>query len=267
MTAGRDREPLAQVGQWVIVAATSGTVLIGLGAFWLSFTALADLARRSGIAPELSWLWPLIVDGVIVVATISVVALSRYGAGATRYAWTLLVGGAAVSVSANVTHATVAASAEVPGAVAAMVASVPPIVLLAITHLTVVLTRYRQGPRAPAASLRPIGDADDGFTQLSAASKALERPSARPPRVQADQRHGLPAKARVLRTQGLSNRRIASDLGVHPSTVGRWLGALTEEPVEAGVPGWGRAIDEGDDDGAAPVRRRRGEQAPGAGSG
>src|SRR5699024_5428164 len=62
------------------------------------------------------------------------------------YPWVLLVGGAAVSVTANALHAVVAADADVPGVLAAAVAAVPPVVLLAITHLTVVLTRPGRDP-------------------------------------------------------------------------------------------------------------------------
>ena len=60
--------------RWAVVTAVSGTVFIAAGAFWLSFTALADLARRSGIDAGQAWAWPLIVDGIIVVATVAVVA-------------------------------------------------------------------------------------------------------------------------------------------------------------------------------------------------
>ena len=49
-----------------VVTAITGTVFIAAGAFWLSFTALADLARRSGIDAGQEWAWPLIVDGIIV---------------------------------------------------------------------------------------------------------------------------------------------------------------------------------------------------------
>jgi hypothetical protein len=132
------------MGAWVVGASIIGTVLLGVGAFWLSFTALADLASRAGTAVGLAWVWPLIVDGVIVIATMSVVALSPYGRAATRYPWLLLAGAALVSITANITHALVAADDTVPGIVAALVASVPPIVLLAATHLTVELGRYRR---------------------------------------------------------------------------------------------------------------------------
>jgi len=35
---------------WAVVTAATGTVLIGIGAFWLSFMALADLAAAPGQA-------------------------------------------------------------------------------------------------------------------------------------------------------------------------------------------------------------------------
>src|SRR5699024_7116721 len=125
--------------RWAVVAAASGTVLIGGGAFWLSFTALADLAVRSGITSGQAWIWPLLVDGLIVVATVAVVALD--GHRSAWYPWTLLIAGAGMSVTANAAHALVAATATVPGVLASTVAAVPPLVLLASTHLTVVLTR------------------------------------------------------------------------------------------------------------------------------
>ena len=51
--------------RWAARTAIAGTCLIAFGAFWLSFTALADLAARSGIAPRQAWAWPLIVDWTV----------------------------------------------------------------------------------------------------------------------------------------------------------------------------------------------------------
>jgi hypothetical protein len=123
-----------------VVTAITGTVFIAAGAFWLSFTALADLARRSGIDAGQAWAWPLIVDGIIVVATVAVVALASQRRP-TWYPWTLLAAGAVVSVTANAIHAIIAADTDVPPVLAASVAAIPPLVLLSITHLTVILTR------------------------------------------------------------------------------------------------------------------------------
>ncbi|HIZ36702.1 DUF2637 domain-containing protein [Ornithinimicrobium sufpigmenti] len=235
-----------------MVTAVSGTVFIAAGAFWLSFTALADLAARSGIGAGQAWAWPLIVDGIIVVATVAVVALARHKSA--WYPWVLLIGGAAVSVTANAIHAVVAADADVPGVLAAAVAAVPPVVLLAITHLTVILTR----PLPTATD--PDTDTDTGMvaldrvalveqpTQPSAPVEAPEpsllpvpasaepaadgdsAPVAPPPVVESTRhtragvtRSDRRERAAKLREQGWSNKRIARELGVHPSTVGRWF--------------------------------------------
>ena len=215
--------------RWAGRTAVAGTVFIALGAFWLSFTALADLAARSGIDRGQAWAWPLIVDGIIVVATVAVVALA--GQRSAWYPWALLVGGALVSVTANAIHAVVAADADVPALLAASVAAVPPVVLLAITHLTVILTRTptpvssdRSGLLSevspePAGAVRstigvvhrvePLADQ----RELSIVSDETADHS---------DRH---ARATALRGAGWSNKRIARELGVHPATVGRWFAA------------------------------------------
>jgi hypothetical protein len=147
-TPGQDRREVVAVPAWVIAAAVGGTVLIALGAFWLSFVALTDLAQQAGIPAGQAWVWPLIVDGLIVVSTVAVVVLTPYGRRAIAYPWTLLLTGAAVSVWGNASHAVLAADTQLPSSLAAVISAVPPLVLLAITHLTVELTRRtRPGSR------------------------------------------------------------------------------------------------------------------------
>ncbi|UNX55476.1 DUF2637 domain-containing protein [Georgenia sp. TF02-10] len=236
-----------------MVTAVAGTVFIAAGAFWLSFTALADLAARSGVGGSQAWAWPLIVDGIIVVATVAVVALA--GQRSAWYPWALLIGGAAVSVTANALHAVVAADADVPGVLAAAVAAVPPVVLLAITHLTVILTRPQRITEASvsrddavssdtSASVEEPGWGRVPASELGAGQPAETQavvalpaptpeaidpasapesaePSVDPRAVLTDRR----ARAAELRGQGWSNKKIARELGVHPSTVGRWFTA------------------------------------------
>lgn len=196
---------------WAVVTAATGTVMIGVGAFWLSFMALADLAARSGIAPEQAWIWPLLVDGLIVVSTIAVVALD--GHPGAWYPWALLICGALVSVAANSLHAIVAADASVPGLLAATVAAVPPLVLLASTHLTVVLTRSttRQLNTAHAPQEAAVETENESEPEPEAVAGRRER-------------------AARLREAGWSNKAIADELQVHPSTVGRWFTPPLEEP-------------------------------------
>lgn len=201
-----------QAGRLAVGIAVAGTVLIAAGAFWLSFTALADLARRSGVDAGQAWAWPVIVDGLIVVATVAVVALA--GQRGAWYPWTLLAGGALISVTANALHAVVAADADVPGVLAACVAAVPPLVLLASTHLTVVLVRSR-----PAD---PTEDAED-----------VEPAVSEPATHVVPERSGRRLVAARLREEGWSNKAIARELDVAPSTVGRWFPKQETAPTGA----------------------------------
>ena len=210
MIPGTAQRPAGRLAVWTAVA---GTVFIAAAAFWLSFTALADLARRSGVDESQAWAWPLIVDGIIVVATMSVVALA--GQHAAWYPWLLLMAGAAVSVAANAIHAVVAADADVPSAIAGSVAAVPPLVLLAITHLTVVLTRrFRAEPSAQTA------EAVSGMVEyLPAEARA----------------HLAPRELALrMKEDGMTNKAIARATGVHPSTVGRWLATPALSTVPEG---------------------------------
>lgn len=123
----------------------AATVVIAIGAFVLSFASLTDLAVRSGIDSTLAWIWPIIVDGLIVAATVAIVALNGHGRRAMVYPWTLLFFGAIVSTAANATHAilSVDRAPDIPAVVAALVAAMPPVVLLLITHLTVHMFQKR----------------------------------------------------------------------------------------------------------------------------
>ncbi|GAB3623712.1 hypothetical protein GCM10027418_17960 [Mariniluteicoccus endophyticus] len=252
---------------WAVVSAATGTIGIAAGAFWLSFIALADLAARSGITVGQAWVWPLLVDGLIVVATVAVVALDRKPAA--WYPWALLIAGALVSVTANAAHALVTADSTIPAVLAAIVAAVPPLVLLASTHLTVVL--IRSTAPAPATSMRreiaaepPEVMALAAVTSPSDLSSATELatdetpspevPETAVPSTEAaavwavhadiptapdppDQPDGsgpsLPGAGRreralALREAGWSNKKIAADIGVHASTVGRWFARLPD---------------------------------------
>ena len=209
-----------------MVTAAAGTVLIGLGAFWLSFMALADLAARSGIAAGQAWIWPLLVDGLIVVSTIAVVALD--GRAGAWYPWALLICGALVSVAANALHSIVAAETSVPGVLAATVAAVPPLVLLASTHLTVVLTRSTSTPSSTTGKSPELPAVTESEPEPAIGSE--QDPAPEP---EAEVVLGRRERAARLREAGWSNKAIADELGVHASTVGRWFTPPVEEPEAA----------------------------------
>jgi hypothetical protein len=165
-SAARKQAPISRA---VVNSALAGTLLLAAGAFALSFAALADLASMAGVPSHLAWIWPLVVDGMVVVATMSIVALAGHGRRALLYPWSLLGGGAAVSVAANAVHAILAADGAVPAAVSALIAAVPPVALLAVTHLSVMLIQ-RAGEPVKSPSRRRATETD-GRTARTSATK------------------------------------------------------------------------------------------------
>lgn len=126
--------------------ATGVAALAGMG-FVLSFRSLQDLAVRSGIDAELAWLWPLVVDGFIVVATAAAFGLKRRGKRVTWYPWAALILFALLSIAGNAAHAA-SAVLTVPLWVATVVSAVPAVALLVASHLLVVLVDGKARPSA-----------------------------------------------------------------------------------------------------------------------
>ncbi|RRQ26336.1 DUF2637 domain-containing protein [Rhodococcus sp. Eu-32] len=168
-----------------------GNIGIAALSFWLSFVALADLARRSGFAEPQALAWPLIVDGLIVVSTAAAMAMPR-----AVYPWALLVLGAAVSLAGNGIHAWELTRSPV----AVCVSLVPPLWLLASTHLTVRLM-HRTAVESSTA--------DEECSEPDVETEA----------------NGEDRRTRALRllAEGeLSQRAIAAEIGVSDTTIGKW---------------------------------------------
>lgn len=167
---------------WVGRTSVVGTGMLALGGFTLSFAALRDLAVRVGMPADLGWIWPLLIDGMIVEATLAVVALAQRGSRAVWYAWFLLAAGAVVSVGSNSVHAMLTGH----GWAGAAAASVPPVVLLATTHLTVLLMAAPEASaslaQVPATvvvpELQPEPGPDGGGTSAPVSGHANEEPAA-----------------------------------------------------------------------------------------
>jgi hypothetical protein len=137
------------------------TMLIATASFVLSFASLADLAASTAFPGKiwllhLAWLWPVIVDGLIILATVGIVTLSPYPDQRVNrnYYWAVLVAAALVSVLGNGWHAWLV-TADLPtwmryGSVA--VACVPPAALLAATHSMAIQWRFNPTPPPDEAS-------------------------------------------------------------------------------------------------------------------
>jgi len=132
------------------------TAGIATVSFVLSFESLRDLAAMSAWPGWSSYLWPLIIDGTIVLATLGIVALAPYRTQLWNrlYFWIVLVLAAAVSVGGNAVHAwlTTAHMDSWMRYGSAGLACVPPLALLASTHSLAILWRFNPTPPADATS-------------------------------------------------------------------------------------------------------------------
>lgn len=237
-------------GWWRAKDAVAGTVIICVGAFALSFNALTDLARLAGIPGGQAWIWAVIVDGMIVMSTRAVLALDQGRWRIVAYPWCLLAATAGVSVVANVTHAVVAADATVAPVLVGAIAAVPPLMLLAATHLTVILVRHAhqrsqdtttESPAAPDPEPGPehammrVGSVTPPAVEHPAVEARPEEPAALPAKTATrttppdspgrKPRAHPEARARALRLHdaGKTSREIAAEIGVHRSSVSRWI--------------------------------------------
>ncbi|MFD4441636.1 DUF2637 domain-containing protein [Nocardia sp. NPDC058519] len=133
--------------RWARWSAVLIVSVIGLAAFVLSFAALRDLAVMAHTPTHLAWLFPVIVDGTIIQATIAVLALAD--SDERTFFTRVLIAGATVSIGGNIAHALVSGH----GALAAILAVIAPAALLLDTHGLAVLLRTRNTlPTEPATS-------------------------------------------------------------------------------------------------------------------
>ncbi|MDH6678432.1 hypothetical protein M2284_002635 [Rhodococcus sp. LBL1] len=234
--------------------AVFGTVAIYAAAAVLSFGSLSDIAQRSNVTvPEL---WPLLIDGVVLAATVAVVA------GAGGYAWFLVIAGTATSVASNVLHSALP-DGPLPVIVRATVAAVPPLALVAVAHLTVTLRRTHIEATAAATGedgvsrTHPIGDStaphhgdeqkgphsvrtpdvlEEDISDTSG-DIATTNTVAPPVATTTDQSPSdtatvvdddIKARAMVLLADGVPPREVAEQLGIHRGTAYKWRSAALQ---------------------------------------
>ncbi|WP_228002219.1 DUF2637 domain-containing protein [Nocardia australiensis] len=142
-TADRQSKGMA----WARWSAVLVVVVIGVAAFVLSFAALQDLAVKARTPERLAWLFPVIVDGTIIQATIALLVLAD--SDDRKWFERVLVAGAAVSIGGNVAHAVVSGH----GVGAAVLAVIAPAALLIDTHGLAVLLRTHRSFRSNRLSL------------------------------------------------------------------------------------------------------------------
>ena len=187
-TASRiDPDTRAVVLLTVTLVATLGAV-----SFAVSFAGLVAVAEWAELPRWLRWAVPVFVDGALLAYTLAIL-VQRARGESTRFSWLALGTFTLVSVGANASH--VLGTGDV--------------------------TDWRTLIGAGLAALAPLGVLAATHT---VADLAIARPGVDRERTTADQ--GEPdrlERVRTLHGQGLSQRRIAAEVGVSRSTVVRLL--------------------------------------------
>jgi hypothetical protein len=122
-------------GRWTYRTSAAGVLVLAAAAFTLSYDALHQLALDSRVRPALAWLWPVVIDGTIVVALLTVLAAKRAGTRAA-YPWALAALFSLASVAFNIAHAP-----DRP--VAQLVFAMAPVALVLTTHLLMQQASWR----------------------------------------------------------------------------------------------------------------------------
>ncbi|WP_051498924.1 DUF2637 domain-containing protein [Nocardia sp. BMG51109] len=215
---------------WVRRVAVLVTVTIGSAAFALSFAALRELAIMAHTPAGLAWLWPVIVDGTIIQATVSMLVLASNPQ--RRWFLWVLAAGVLVSITGNSVHAAMAGD-QLPWWAAALVAAVAPVSLLVDTHGLSVLFRAAHRDPAPVAIQAP-DRADNAATSVAQPVQA-EVPA--DPVVKGSSRRDpvKVARAVAMRAEGRTYAEIADTLGVSRRTAAKYVAAGGDPAREAAV--------------------------------
>jgi hypothetical protein len=123
-------------GGWTYRTSAAGVLVLAAAAFTLSYDALHQLALDSRVRPGLAWMWPVVIDGTIVVALLTVLAAKR-AAARTGYPWALAGLFSLASVAFNIAHAP-----DRP--VARLVFAMAPVALVLTTHLLMQQASWRR---------------------------------------------------------------------------------------------------------------------------
>lgn len=223
-------------------------LLVAIGAGVATAHGLYQVAAAAGVPKQLAWLYPLITDGLALVAYATTTQLGHHG---RRYAWTVVVTAAGVS---GLTQAGYLAGgfSSAPAVLRFAIGAWPALAAAIVAHLLFLLratsraaARKRAAAQASAADAASRAAAEaagaqtehDRAARLHAETQAMHR--------EAEQ---LAAQAAALRTRAEADRDAAHRADHAPPARGktvpvparkRWIRAQ----LEAGNPVTGAAID------------------------
>ncbi len=186
-----------------ISALTGGLVFfLATAAFVLSYEALRSLAGENGVKPALTWLWPLVIDGAIIVFSLAVLRANLYQERAW-YPWALVVIATAGSILFNVAHAPRAPLARI-------MAAVPPLALFLAFELLMAQIKSETRRGELIASLTDLRARRGKLTtELAALTQKLTDAEAK--------KAALQAELKTLRSEKRTARRAANGVLPEPS--------------------------------------------------
>jgi Protein of unknown function (DUF2637) len=227
-------------GRWTYRVSAAGVLVLAAAAFTLSYDALHQLALDSRVRPSLAWLWPVVIDGTIVVALLTVLAAKRAAVRA-GYPWALAGLFSAASVAFNIAHAP-----DRP--VARLVFAMAPVALVLTTHLLMQQVSWRQptpGRPAAAAPQAVLEPEPEGGSQPAPPHRPGDQPAPEP--AGAEQFGKVGARARVRAAyraqlaagQAPTGAGLARAAGVSERYGQRLLAEFTADPTRASHPNGG----------------------------
>jgi hypothetical protein len=221
-------------GRWTYRVSAAGVLVLAAAAFTLSYDALHQLALDSRVRPALAWLWPVVIDGTIVVALLTVLAAKRASMRAA-YPWALAGLFSLASVAFNIAHAP-----DRP--VAQLVFAMAPVALVLTTHLLMQQVGWRQpAPDHSAApeAVHPYRPGDQPAPEPASPDRAAQVGARARVRAAYDAQLAAgqtPTGAGLARTAGVSERygqRLLAEFTADPARPAHPNGA---DPARAGHP-------------------------------
>ena len=147
--------------QLSLVVQCACTALVALGAAYASYRHGRTFALRFGADTTTAAIWPLIVDGLLTIATVELWTAARDSG--RRIAWTAFGFGISLSLCANI------GSTDNQSVLGVIVAASPPLALLLAVELLNRALRYRREAHSEieesAAEIQPrlrLADVSDG---------------------------------------------------------------------------------------------------------
>ena len=140
--------------------------VVALAAFVLSFRALTDIGTASGMDAHTAWMFPMSIDGIILVSTFAIFALSEYRLRIRIVPQIALYLFSAFSIYGNAMHAVNAGTRTVELPVAVVISALPAVALLFGTHLLVTMTEEKgRADRQPRAAGEPKALGAEGVSE------------------------------------------------------------------------------------------------------